>query len=81
MQGGLTPYETLKAATKSAAEMLGLQAEIGTIEPGKCADLVVLSEDPARNVGAIRQVENVFKSGRIYEVADGTVTIPALSAG
>jgi imidazolonepropionase-like amidohydrolase len=74
---GLTPYEALKAATTTSAQMLGLEQEIGTIESGKCADLVVLSEDPTKNVAATRMVEKVFRNGQLYELGGSTITLPA----
>ena len=74
---GLTPYQALRTATIGAAEMLGLQDQIGTLEPGKCADLVVLSADPLRDVGATRSVEMVIRDGRVYRrSADGGLVLP-----
>jgi imidazolonepropionase-like amidohydrolase len=60
---GLTPLEALVAATRNGALAMGLQDEVGTVEVGKVADLLVLTADPlagARNLGA---VEEVFRAG------------------
>ena len=46
VEGGMTPEQALTATTKTAAELMGLDADLGTIEPGKLADLVVATGDP-----------------------------------
>jgi imidazolonepropionase-like amidohydrolase len=73
---GLSPYEALRTATAEAARLLGLEGEIGTIEPGKRADLVVLGDNPLSDVSAVRRVEGVLKDGR-YFPADDRVGVPA----
>lgn len=75
---GLSPYEALKSATTSASQLLDLHNEIGTIEVGKRADLVVLRDDPLRNISAVRGVEAVIKDGVAYWVdgSDDQVTFP-----
>ena len=73
---GLFPYEALRTATAEAARLLGLDGEIGTIERGKRADLVVLGDNPLSDVSAVRRVEGVLKDGR-YFPADDRVGVPA----
>ena len=63
---GLGPYQALRAATAHAARLLGLGDEIGTVETGKRADLVVLSADPLRDVSAVRSVDAVIHDGQWY---------------
>jgi imidazolonepropionase-like amidohydrolase len=63
---GMTPTEALRAATVSAAELLGMQASIGTIEPGKFADIVAVAEDPTRNVKTLEAMQFVMRSGQVY---------------
>ena len=60
---GMTPEQALVAATSSAAELMGLQAELGTIEPGKRADLVVVDGDPYDFEKLADRVEAVYKDG------------------
>ena len=60
---GFTPEQALHAATKSAAELMGLQDELGTLEPGKRADILVLEGDPLDFVGYEERIEQVFKDG------------------
>ena len=60
---GFTPGQALHAATKSAAELMGLQDELGTIEPGKRADLVVIDGDPLEFDGYEDRIEQVWKDG------------------
>lgn len=62
-ENGFTPTQALVAATSSAAELMGLQDELGTIEPGKRADLVVVGGDPFEFSTLRDRVEQVWKDG------------------
>jgi imidazolonepropionase-like amidohydrolase len=64
VEGGLTPREVLLAATVGGARLLGLSREVGTIEPGKRADLVVLRSDPLTDIRNARDVVWTIKGGR-----------------
>jgi imidazolonepropionase-like amidohydrolase len=66
-QGGMTPMEALRAATLAGARYLGMDRDIGSIEPGKLADLVVLSKNPLDDVRNSESIEKVMKNGRLYE--------------
>lgn len=68
VKDGATPWQTLLAATKNAAELCGVGDELGTVEVGKLADLIVVADDPLRNIHHLRQLLLVLKEGRI--VAD-----------
>ena len=59
----MTPEQALVAATSSAAELMGLEAELGTIEPGKRADLVVVDGDPYDFEKLADRIEAVYKDG------------------
>ncbi len=65
VDAGMTPAETIFAATVNAAELCGLSDEIGTLEPGKYADFVVYFENPLEDIGAIRRPHMVFKGGEV----------------
>ena len=66
---GFTPLEAIKIATLNGATYLGQQAKIGSITPGKDADLVVIDGNPATNINDIEKVEIVFKDGIGYDSA------------
>jgi imidazolonepropionase-like amidohydrolase len=66
---GWTPLEAIEAGTRGAAAAIGIQEDVGTIAPGKVADLVVVRGNPSRSISDIRQVEHVFQRGRL--VASG----------
>lgn len=51
-------------ATRGSAECLGIANDVGTLEPGKLADLVVLDADPLVDMGALERIHAVFKGGR-----------------
>lgn len=67
---GLPPEAVLLAATRDAAKALGRAEELGTIEAGKAADLLVLAEDPTRSASAFRTVERVVRGGVVHEVVE-----------
>jgi imidazolonepropionase-like amidohydrolase len=62
VEAGMTPAETLRSATGVAAECLG-DDEIGTLEPGRWADFLVLGEDPLADIEATRSLERVYVAG------------------
>jgi imidazolonepropionase-like amidohydrolase len=64
---GLSPGEALRAATLSGAEYLGLTADLGSIRPGRLADLVLLDGDPLADVGNVRRIRAVILNGRVLE--------------
>ncbi len=66
MEGaGLSPQLALAGATSNAARLLGMEAEIGTVEEGKVADLVAVEENPLADVAAMRDISFVMQSGRV----------------
>ena len=68
IKAGATPWLTLTAATRNAAELCGAGDDLGTIEPGKLADLIVVADDPLADIQNLRRLLLVFKDGRV--VAD-----------
>ena len=62
---GMTTRQAIHAATRDAAELLGRKQEIGTVERGKIADLVVLESDPLADIEALRQVLLVMRGGEL----------------
>jgi imidazolonepropionase-like amidohydrolase len=69
VERGMTPMQAIQAATGWAAECCGLDREVGTIEAGKLADLLVLEGDPLRNIGVLRDRERiklVMKGGEVF---------------
>ncbi|MFL6208142.1 MAG: amidohydrolase family protein [Pyrinomonadaceae bacterium] len=66
-QGGLTPLEALRCATLYGAQYLGLDGDIGSLEPGKLADLVVLDKNPLDNIRNSESIHNVMINGVLYE--------------
>jgi len=78
-QAGFTPREALAMATSDAARALGLEAEIGTLQPGRRADLILVSGDPARDIRALRRVEMVFRDGRLV-ARRGHIVLPGGTA-
>lgn len=66
---GLSPAEVLRAATLSPAEYFGLEAQFGTVEPGKVADLVLLNANPLADVRNTQRIEAVIFNGNLYDRA------------
>ena len=67
VQGGMTPHEALRSATLHGARYLGLDRDLGSIEPGKLADLVVLDANPLRDIRNSDSVRYVIANGRVYD--------------
>ncbi|MFQ5664211.1 MAG: amidohydrolase family protein [Terriglobia bacterium] len=64
---GLTRLEAIRSATVVAAEALGLESEIGTIEAGKRADIIAVAGDPLEDIRTLEQVKFVMKGGRVWK--------------
>ncbi|MBH1997630.1 MAG: PD40 domain-containing protein [Sphingomonadaceae bacterium] len=67
--GGATPMEVLKAATIGSAEVIGHSDDVGSLEPGKFADLLILDADPLVDIANAMKIGAVMKNGRLYDPA------------
>jgi imidazolonepropionase-like amidohydrolase len=67
---GMTPEQALRAGTVVAAELLGWSDQLGTIEPGKLADIVAVPADPLADISTLEQVRFVMKNGVVYPAAE-----------
>ncbi|GAB3540275.1 amidohydrolase family protein [Pontibacter brevis] len=68
-QGGMTNHEALRAATLNGAEYIGMSKEIGSLEAGKLADLIVLDANPLENIQNSEHVKYTMVNGRLYDAA------------
>jgi len=66
---GLTPAEAIRAATSSAARIIGVSNDLGSVEPGKLADLVILDADPLADIRNTRRISAVLQGGRVVDRA------------
>jgi len=66
-QGGMTPLEAIKAGTLSGAQYLGMDRDLGSLEAGKLADLIVLDKNPLENLRNTETVRYTMVNGRIYD--------------
>ena len=69
VDSGLTPLEALAAATSAGAASLRRSSDLGTVTPGKLADLIVLERDPSTDIRAIRSVSRVMVGGQWVDVS------------
>lgn len=67
VEGGMPPMEAILSATRVPAEMLGISDKLGSLEPGKLADLIAVKEDPTRDISSLQQVAFVMKGGTVYK--------------
>jgi imidazolonepropionase-like amidohydrolase len=70
VQAGFTPMEAIQAATIVPAHVMGLDKELGTVEKGKRADLIVVDGNPIKSIHEIRKVESVITNGTLYNCAE-----------
>ncbi len=68
VRGGLSPADAIRTATVVPAEAMGLGADLGTIERGKLADLIVVDGNPLTNITDLRRTRRVVKDGVVYDV-------------
>jgi imidazolonepropionase-like amidohydrolase len=64
---GMTPAQAIRAATSSAADLIGRSADVGTLEAGKYADMIAVQADPLADVRALEHVDFVMKGGTVYK--------------
>jgi imidazolonepropionase-like amidohydrolase len=64
-EAGMTHLQALRTATVNTAKMLGAEADLGFIAPGKYADLIVLDADPTQDIRALRTISLVMKGGQV----------------
>jgi len=75
-ESGLTPEKIIRAATRNAAEHLGLLDRLGTVEPGKIADLILVAGDPLKDISALHQVQIVIKAGQVVHNVETETAAP-----
>jgi len=81
VQGGLTPMEALRTATLEPAEYLGLADSLGTVAPGRLADLILLDADPLADIRNTRRIAAVVADGRLIDSAARTRLLERPRAG
>ena len=74
--GGLKPHAVLKAATIDGADSIGFAKELGSLETGKLADLLVLDANPLDDIKNTAKIAQVMKNGRLYDAATLNETYP-----
>jgi len=70
VEAGFTPMEALQTATSNPAKFLGMEASLGSVEPGKIADLVLLSANPLEHIGNTQRISVVIADGRLFDRAE-----------
>jgi len=66
VEGGFTPVEALRTVTSSAAKLIGVDRDLGTLAPGKLADLIIVDGNPLKDIRDAYRVNRVMKGGRMY---------------
>lgn len=69
VQMGLSPADAVRAATINAAQLLGVADQVGTLEPGKYADIIAVSANPLQDIRTLEQVRFVMKGGAVFKSA------------
>jgi len=65
LRAGLTPMQVIEAGTRHAATVCGHGSELGTLEPGKLADLIIVDGDPLADIKVMGKVTTVVKGGQV----------------
>ncbi|HKG87977.1 MAG TPA: amidohydrolase family protein [Nitrososphaeraceae archaeon] len=67
VEAGIPPLEVIKIATWNGAQALGIEEDVGTIEPGKQADMIVLSDNPIDEISNTKKIEAVINNGQLID--------------
>lgn len=78
---GLEPWQALETVTSLPAKAYGLTKDLGTLEPGKLADLIIVSGDPLKNIDDAARVQCVMKNGFLWSVADLAAPFAKVATG
>ena len=76
---GMTPLEAIRSATTRAAELLRMENKIGSIAPGRYADIIAVDGDPLQDIEAIKRVKFVMKAGEVFVAPPNLPTRPGRS--
>jgi imidazolonepropionase-like amidohydrolase len=80
VEAGLKPIEALQAATINAARALRKESELGSLEPGKFADIVLLNSDPLSDIHNTTNIDSVVLRGRMFDRASLDATLATIEA-
>ncbi len=75
-QGGMSPWNVIKASTIDPAKYIGMDHELGSIKAGKLADMVILNSDPMQDIYSTDDVSHVMLNGRLYEASSMNQVYP-----
>ena len=75
--GGMTSLEAIRTATLNPARYLGLDKDIGSLEPGKLADLVILDGDVLKDIRQSDKISQVMQGGRVFDIPSMNEVWPA----
>jgi imidazolonepropionase-like amidohydrolase len=67
VEAGIPPLDIIKIATRNGVQVLGIENDVGTIEPGKQADMIILSDNPVDEISNTKKIEAVINNGQLIE--------------
>ena len=67
VEAGISPLDVIKISTRNGADVIGILNKVGTIEPGKEADLIILTANPVTNISNTKKIEAVINDGKFVD--------------